>query len=84
MSCSQIQILPTGTVYLVVLRVEKDCGSNSKLDRLRFLETGLLKLRLVSQIPGGKISALSYQDCAGENTKMSAIRHELEMCLIQF
>ena len=42
---------------------------DSEVDTLEFLEVGLLKLRLVSQIPGGKISALSYQACAGDNTK---------------
>ena len=67
MKCCHVQNLPT--VYLGVLPVEKDCGSESMVDRLKFLEIGLLILRMVSEIPGDKISALSYKACAGENTK---------------
>ena len=53
MSCCQIQILPTvdlssSTGRKEIVRVD------SKVDKLEFLEVGLLKLRLVSEIPGGK------------------------------
>ena len=68
MSCCQFQSLPTidlgnttGRKDIVVV--------GSKVDKLEFLKVGLLNLRLASQIPGGKIFALSYQVCAGDNTK---------------
>ena len=65
---------------LAVLPVEKDCGIKSKVDKLKYLEVGLLKLRLVLQVPGGKQSALSYQECAGDIPNLTNAISFLSFC----